>query len=331
MRLAFAICGVALVLPFLASAQSLENLGSITGNAFTLSVNPQYPAPYSNATLSVLSDSLELANATLTVSASGKEIYKGAVRPVTVPLGKAGSIMNVRVTISSGSISSNQTVSLQPQDVLLIAEPVSSFPPLYPGKPFVPLEGSVRIIAIANLRDASGKTSIPATYSYAWTVDGARVMDSSGIGKSSIIAAAPLQYRTREISVTVTNAAGTIVGGASLSFSALEPSVHIYENDPLLGIRFGRALAGSYTMSGAEATFYAAPFSFPLSGGVPTLQWFLNGVAAQTGNLITLRPTGEGRGTASLSLTASSGNAATAAANLPLIFGAKPSTNFFGL
>lgn len=331
MRLAFAIFGVALVLPFLTSAQSLEDLRSISGNAFMLSANPQYPAPYSDATVSIVSDSLELANATLTVSVAGKETYKGAVRPFAIPLGKAGSVTNVKVTITSGGVSSSQTLTLQPQDVVLIAEPVSSAPPLYGGKPSVPLGGNVRVIALANLKDPSGKVSNPAVYSYVWTVDGARIANASGIGKSSIIAASPLQYRAREISATVTDANGTIVGGASLSLSSLEPSVHIYENDPLLGIRFERALSGAYTMNGAETTFHAAPFSFPLSGGAPTLQWFLNGAAAQTGNVITLRPTGDGKGTASLSLTASSGTAATALANLSLVFGAKPSTNFFGL
>lgn len=116
-----------------------------------------------------------------------------------------------------------------------------------------------------------------------------------------------------------------------MSLSAEHPFVRIYENDPLLGIRYDRAISGSYTISGAETTLYAAPFSLPTTGGAPFIQWFLNGSSAQTGNSITLRPTGSGEGNASLSLVASTGESNTATANLSLEFGAEPGTNFFGL
>ena len=103
------------------------------------------------------------------------------------------------------------------------------------------------------------------------------------------------------------------------------------ENDSLLGIRYDRALSNHYAIAGAESTLYAAPFSFPTTNGVPLLQWFLNGATAQTGNSITLRPTGSGEGDASLSLVASAGAYTTATANLSLSFGSKPGSNFFGL
>ena len=124
---------------------------------------------------------------------------------------------------------------------------------------------------------------------------------------------------------------GALAGGSSFSFTAQEPSVRLYESDPLLGIRFSRALSVAYAISGAEATLYAAPFSLPTTGSAPLLQWFLNGAPAQTGGVITLRPTGSGRGNASLSLVASSGDYAKAAANLSLSFGEEGGFNLFGL
>lgn len=320
-----------LLLPVAVSAQALGELGGVTGDAFTLSVSPQYPSPYSQVTVSVFSNLIELSNSTMTASVNGKEIYKGAVRPFSVTLGKAGSVTSVKVTVSSGETNYNQTISIQPQDVVLIAEPISSSPPLYQGKSLIPLDGSTRIVAIANLKGANGNSFSPTSYSYEWTVDGVRIANSSGIGKSSIIAASPLRYRTRSVSVAVTNTIGSLVGGASLSFSSAEPSVRIYENDPLLGIRYDHALSGDYTIGGMEATLYAAPFSLPTTNGLPLIQWFLNGAAAQTGNSITMRPAGSGKGSASLSLVASTAQSGTATANLSLVFGAKQETNFFGL
>jgi len=317
--------------PITTSAQSLGGLDNISGDAFSISVNPQYPAPYSQATVSLISASLDLTNAVMTVSVGGKETYRGAVRTFPVALGTAGSVTNVRVTISSGGANYNQTISIQPQDVVLIAEPISSAPILYPGKSLVPLDGDVRVVAVANLKDINGKASHSTTYSYAWTVDGVQIANSSGIGKEAIIVASPLQYRARDVSVAVTNSSGVLFGGASLSLTALEPSVRIYQNDPLLGIRFDRALSDAYTIAGAETTLYAAPFSIPTTGGAPLIQWFLNGSVAQNGASITLRPSGSGQGNASLSLVASSGGYTTATANLSLSFGAKSGTNFFGL
>lgn len=326
----FTALTIALLLPTIASAQSID--GSLMNtDPFTISVSPQYPAPLSRATLSFLSSTLTLSNATLTVSSGGKNVYKGSVQPVTISLGKAGSVANILVTLSSGGSAYSRSVVIQPQDVALIAEPLSSAPVLYPGKPSVPLGGDVRVVAVANLKDAGGKTLDPSSLSYAWTVDGTQIADSSGIGRAALTVAAPLQYRERTVSVTVESQSGSLVGGASLSLSSREPSVRVYANDPLLGIRFDHALSNSYAISGAEMSLFAVPFSFPTTGGAPLVQWFLNGAAAQAGNSITLRPAGSGQGSAALSLTTWSGNSSRVSEDLSLTFGAKPSSNFFGL
>lgn len=320
-----------LLLPLAVSAQALGEVGDISGDAFTLAVSPQYPAPYSQATVMVASGSLDVHNATMVATVGGKEVYRGAVHNFNATLGKTGGVTAVKVTVTYAGISYNKTISIQPQDVILIAEPLSSSPPLYLGKPHVPIDGDVRVVAVANLRDSGGASASSATYSYSWTVDGVKIANSSGVGKSTIIVASPLQYRSRDVSLVVINSSGSLVGGASLSLSAVEPSVRVYENDRLLGILFNRALTGSFNITGTESTLYSAPFSLPTTGGAPSIQWFLNGAVAQTGNSITLRPTGSGNGTASLSVVASSGDVTPASLNLSLIFGATSGTNLFGL
>lgn len=328
----FGLCiAFLLMMPVAALAQSsFENLLGGT-SSFTISVSPQYPTPNSQAVLSFISSSINLSNARITVSASGKKIYQGSVQPTSIPLGKAGSVTKVIATIVSGGATYSQTLLIQPQDVALVAEPISSAPVLYQGKPSVPLEGNVRVVAVANMRRSNGNALDPHTLSYAWTVDGTQIANSSGIGKETIIVASPLQYRSREVSVVVMSPDGSLVSGASFSLVALEPTVRMYKNDPLLSILFDHALFGTYAITDAEATLFAAPFSLPTTTGAPLLQWFLNGAPAQTGNSITLRPSGKGNGSASLSLVASAGDYVKATANLPLSFGATKSFNLFGL
>lgn len=319
----------AFLLPAAASAQSLGAF--MNTSSFSVSTEPQYPAPNSKVTLSFLSSSIDLANSTLTVMVGKSTVYKGSVRPVAIPVGKAGSVARVTVFVESGGAKYIQLLTIQPQDVVLVAEPIASTHALYPGKPSVPLEGDVRVVAIANVRAESGKVTAPSMLSYNWTVDGMQIANSSGIGKSALIVASPLQYRIRTVSVSVTSPEGNLVGGDSFMFSSQEPTLRVYENDPLLGIRFDHALAGRYAIKGSESTLYAAPFSLATTGGAPLVQWFLNGTVAQTGNSITLRPQGTGQGTASLSITASTGGDTPATTNLSLLFGATKSSNLFGL
>lgn len=321
---------LALLLPSGAMAQLLGNTED-PSTSFTMGASPEYPAPYSKATVSFVSSFLNLANASVSVSVDGKEMYSGAVRPVAVTLGRAGKAVEVSATVSYNGSEYTQTLTLRPQDVVLIAEPLASAPALYPGKPRIPLEGTVRIVAIANVRNSEGAVVNPATLSYAWKVDETQLINSSGIGKTAIMVGSPLQHRGREVSVVVTNTSATLTGGASLSVLSEEPSVRVYENDPLLGIRFERSLSGRYAIGSTESTLFAAPFSFPTKGGQPLIEWFLNGSFAQSGNSITLRPSGSGEGTASLSVVASSGEYLKATNILPLSFGQTPRTSFFGL
>ena len=61
---------LAILLPGAAVAQFMGGAGdtSDAGTAFSASIDPQYPAPYSQATLSVLSPTLDLTDATMKVS-----------------------------------------------------------------------------------------------------------------------------------------------------------------------------------------------------------------------------------------------------------------------
>jgi hypothetical protein len=317
--------------PFFVSAQSFGGMGDTS--SFSISVSPQYPRPQSSVVLSFVSAMIDLTNATMTVSSSGKQLYQGSVQPIAVPTGKAGSVTLVTVTIVSNGARFNQTVALQPEDVALVPEPLASAPLLYQGKPLTPLEGNTRVVAIPNFADATGRTIDPSTLSYSWNVDGAQIYNSSGIGKNTIIVASPIQYRSRDVSVLVQSQAGALVGQASLSLVPQDPVVRLYENDPLLGIRFEHALGDTYTIVGTEASIYGTSFSLPLINGTPLLQWFLNGTKAQTSSLITLRPAGSGKGNATLSLTATVGpdSLTTAGASLSVLFGIKSNTNFFGL
>jgi len=320
------LAGLVCALPSLASAQTFG-----AGTPFTLSVTPDNPAPYGTVRITPIANQVDVANATMTVTANGKTVASGNAGPATITLGAAGVPITIVVRLTeAGSVYTEQVI-VTPQGIVLVAEPLSSAPPLYPGKALVPLGGSVRVVAVADMRSTGGKRLNPDTLSYAWTVDGVDFDGASGIGRKTAIVDSPLPYHSSSVVVTVISPDGLLASGASIDLVSTDPSVRIYERDPLLGIRFDRVLTSPYALPGAEATLYAGLYSFPTSLGAPSLQWFVNGILAQTARLITLRPTGSGAGTASLSVSGTSGGEAAASSDLSVTFGSSGGSTLFGL
>lgn len=316
-------------MPAISAAQALD-FGEVTNDPFSVSVSPQYLSPGENAVLSFVSGAVDLTTATLVVLIDGKEMYRGIPHAVSIPMKKAGVATTITLKVSARGTTYTKTLTLRPQDVTIISEPLSTIPPLYPGKGLTPQEGSVRLVAVANLIDTSGKPVKASDISYKWTVDGTELASASGLQRSSIIVDSPDQYRSSEVKVVASSASGSVVGGDSISIEPVEPTVRLYESSPLLGIRYERALYNSYVLSAPEITLYAAPFGFSRSVARAS-SWFLNGSAAQSGPTITLRPTGNGKGSASLTNTTSAGAFTTATESLKIDFGSDNTKSLFSL
>lgn len=326
------IAGSVLIAPWAAYAQFTGvPTAESAADPFSLSVSPDYPTPYSVVTVTPVSGALSVTGATMVVSANGKETARGNAGPSAVALGAPGVPVTVSVRLADASGAYTKKVTLTPEDVALVLEPLSSAPPLYLGKALIPQNGSVRAVAVADFRTPSGKRLDPSTLSYRWMMDGDILLASSGVGKKTVVVNSPLPYHTTTVSVVVSSPDGTLASGASTDLSSFDPIVRIYRRDPLLGPEFDHAIGSSYTLGGSEITLYAAAFSFPTDSGAPSLIWALNGSNAQFGPFITLRPTGAGAGTASVSVSASSGGGVSASANLLVSFGAKGGGGLFGL
>jgi len=108
-----------LALPFSTSAQAPGET-----NPFSLSISPQYPTPFGKATLTPVSGEVDITNATMTVRIDNKQLYRGNAQALAVPLGAAGTITTVSVTLTANDKSFTKSITVSPQDVVLVAEPV---------------------------------------------------------------------------------------------------------------------------------------------------------------------------------------------------------------
>lgn len=302
---------------------------------FSIVANPTYPTPYSSFKLSIKSYSFDISNAVFTVTVNGIRTAQGTgAIPVPIKTAGSGAIMNIKVSVIANGKLYKKTLTIRPAGVAVVVEPLTTTPPLYPGMPITPSSGKIRVVAIPNFRSSNGKPISPQKLSYTWRIGNQTLSTSSGIGRSVVIVSAPPPFRNTNLSVTVQAQDYPEAAAGNITLIPSIPTVRIYKDDPLMGVLYDHALFGKQTLVGAEASFVAEPFGFSTSNGLPDLVWYLNDTKAQTGNLVTLRPKGVGKGVATLSVSATKESAYESASDaITLKFGkaARVGLGIFGL
>lgn len=313
---------------FVATVAHAQTLGA---QPLTILLSPQYPAPYQTITVTPQSSLLDLSHSTVTISVDGKTILQGSgAESASFTAGGPGSSNTVTVTVSSPDGSFQAKAVVHPSSVALIVEPQSTTHPFYKGGAQIAVQGTVRLVAMADLRTSAGGTPIsPANLSYNWRIGDQNLQSDSGLGKSSVQVLAPAQYRDETVSVTVSTPDGSMSGSASTVLQPVNPTILFYRDGPLLGPNFDTAIGSSYSLPGDEDSFRAVPYSF---GDTPTISWTVNGTPSVSQPIITLRPTGTGTGSATVSASASFTSSYLGATQQMIVhFGQSGSTSIFGL
>jgi hypothetical protein len=312
----------ALFAPIFASAQFLG------ADPLTLSVSPQYPHPYDRVTITPGSTLINLGASTVTYTVNGKAGGTvGGGSSFSVQAGAAGSVTTVAVTATGPDGTYQKTLTLAPSDVELIAEPQTTAHPLYPGGRLTASQSTVRLVALADLRTSKGAIDSKSLV-YDWKLGDQQLIPQSGLGRSVLMVTAPERYRSATVSVTVSSQDGSVNGHAALDLSPAEPLLRVYENDPLLGPRYDRALSGTFSMRDNEASFVAVPYFFSKA---PVVSWAVGGSAAGQGPVVTVKSAGSGEGNASLAANAVGATALESAAmNLFVSFTGPQASGGFG-
>jgi hypothetical protein len=319
----------------LASGFALASHGTVhaqiaSTNPIDLDIEPQYPAPYQTISITPSSNVFDISGATITATVNGTQIYQGSGgAAIQIPMGGPGSLVKVTIKAKVGGASYSTSVTLQPADVALVVEPVSTTHPFYEGAGLLTSNGRVRVVAIPDLRTSSGKPISPSSLEYTWKFGDQILEDNSGIGKSVLDATAPQEYRDAALTLTVSDPNSSEVAQASTDIAPTDPITRIYFNDPLMGPLFDNALSGTVTMPDAEDTYRGVGYYF---SEVPALTWTVNGNTSGNDQDITVRATGNGPGSAVLGFEADqSDTSQTANSTVAVNFGQSQSTGLFGL
>ncbi len=243
-----------LLLPTLSHAQLQDRL--------TIEMQPAFPESFTPLSLNVRSISLDLSRAKISWYVNNALILEGegetSASATTGALGTKTTI-TVEAAGEDGEFLS-ATRTIRPAEVDLVWESDSYVPPFYRGKRLASSGSTVFVEAIPQLVNANGALVPNRDIIYTWRKNDSVVTSVSGRGKSSATFQGPELFGTDTISVEAATVDGTMIAASTILIQSTEPFLSLYENHPLFGILFHRAIPEELDFSDSEVTLVAAPY-----------------------------------------------------------------------
>ncbi len=326
-----------LSLPFFSSAQSLQMLGDDSAEV-NVTTKPSVPGPNQFVTATIESFAMDLDRATISWYSNGKLAQEAVGKKTfTFKTGSPGSLSNILVLIQiEGKPPVQKTLNIRPATVDLVAEAQSYTPPFYKGKALYSYQGTVKVVALPNFVTENGGTINPKTLIYNWRVDNNPATNASGYGKSYILFNGGIPLKPAVVSVEVTSMDQIYSAEGRITLTPTQPGIVLYEDTPLMGTLYSRALSRSITLQDEEIKLVAVPYFIGTVGQEATgvkYTWRLDGKAVPAGegkNSLSFRQEKGATGSANVSIQIS--NPAKifqyAEANMNLSFGNNTATGF---
>jgi hypothetical protein len=263
-------------------------------------VIPETPTPGEMVIVRAANYSGNPANTRYVWTVNGKVAAEGfGATQVSFTAGALGVGTRVTVTATENGVTrGTRVLTVTPADVDVVWEGNTETPPFYIGLPLP--NGSSHITAVAMPHIFRNGTRIPAAdLVYEWTVNGSSKLALAGYGRTAFTTAPPQFLNTFSISVRVATREGDVAARRTITIRPTQPEVVVYERAPLLGMRFDRAIPGTVSLAGGEATFVAYPM-YANAALSSAYRWTVDGNPVEATGAspreITFRKSGEGRG-----------------------------------
>jgi len=266
-----------IIAPCICLGQNLQSPNSY------LTIEPKNPEPLQEVrvTVSSLTDNLDASKITWIVNGQTKKTEIG-LKEFTVQAGKNGQKTMVKsiVEIPNKGIEEVE-ISFVPSVVDLIYESLSYTPPFYKGRALNPNQGVVLVTAIPELIDSAGSKLLAQNIIYTWKKDGYVQGSSSGLGKNIFVFSGTVPIRDSLIEVTASSLDGNITASKQINITNIKSAqVIFYEDSPIYGIMFNRAITNTVRMLSDEFKVKAFPYFMSVGySQSPDLnyKWSING------------------------------------------------------
>ncbi|MFM2374071.1 MAG: hypothetical protein RLZZ234_66, partial [Candidatus Parcubacteria bacterium] len=267
------MCGSVSTLPQEAQALFMKPV-----NPLELIVSPQFPVPNSTITVTLTSYGMQTKDATVTWLINGtQDPALNNQRSITIPTGDGATPLLVEARVSSlrtGTIAVSRTVTTGAVDI--IAEPDTSVPFTYEGKPLPTSESPVRLIAVPQLY-RQGNIIPKKDILFTWKLNGEILMGGAQRGTDTTTITMP-RYGDAEVVVLAETSDGARSAQSRITLSPTKPRVVLYETNSLYGtLPYSPA---RFTTTKDELSVRAMPFYMPknvLSQGALRYTWQVGG------------------------------------------------------
>ncbi|MEK7134180.1 MAG: hypothetical protein AAB819_00415, partial [Patescibacteria group bacterium] len=259
--------------------------------SFSLEITPRNPAPQERIVAEIKSFSIDLDRATITWYLNDNRVFFGKGRKMFFfSAGDVGKRTTIEVVVEDNRFGIvTGSVSFVPVAVDLLWEAVDSYtPPFYKGRALPGLQSAVRIIALPYLSPSKENEADPGSFVYKWKKDGqfGPFNSQSGYGRNTLLFTPSVVDDSPEIGIEISSFDKTVSGENTLALVTADPFIHIYEEGPLQGIIYERAMEDGFAMKNKDAIFVAEPYFFSAetrSAKNLSYLWEQNGAAARGG------------------------------------------------
>ena len=231
-----------------------------SGDLVSVKTVPVTPGPNQSVTVSIESFAVNINSANI-VWYLNKEPRKEGVgeKTFTFHLGDFGSVSTIDIIIlTADGTQVKKQVVIAPAEIDILWEAQTYTPPFYKGKALPSYKSLLRVSAIPRYNSPS---SNPNEFHYKWVYN--RIENvGEGLSKNSVVIPAGWADAAVPVVLDVKLPGTTWKGSASANIEGAETKVVLYENAPLLGVQFNRALRGGNAAVGNEYTVRAVPYFF---------------------------------------------------------------------
>jgi hypothetical protein len=271
---------------------SLKEVTGVTEKiSFSLSPSSPRPGQLVTATLSNYSSDLNKLQISWYVNDILVKKEIGATKH-SFTVGDLGKLTKIKVVIlKQNGTTFEKTYSFRPAEVALIYEAQTFTPPFYDGKAYFSRESKLKVYAIPQVLDASGKYVRPENIIYKWYLDGSVVQDQSGYGKQTFDYKGGVLSKSFRVGVDISTMEDNSVANSTISINPVSPEVLIYEKSPTLGALYNNAISSSFSINTPEIEFEAVPYFFDkdlVSNRSTVYGWKLNGSKINSPNINSL-------------------------------------------
>lgn len=273
----------------------------------SIEVSPRYPTPGETVRAKFYAPSLDRDTSLIAWNLNGEVLqqeYSGT--ELTFTAGEVGQVLVLSVTAedAKGKRVSGE-VTLYVSDIVLVWEGKTYAPPFYQGRPMHSPGASVSFVALPTVVDSKGNVYKNDDLIYLWYTTKSSVPTISGKGKHSVVLQNDQPFTTFSVRLEIKDPQGTMRIQKHYAIPTEQPKVLLYEDVPLVGVRYDRAIGKTFGIFDRETTVVAEPYHISATSRTDTIlnyAWTIAGETYTKPGSIALGSDGVGYGSTYVSL-----------------------------